>query len=99
MTIGKIPIIVKLKLNNFKLSHGAEGREPLVGILKRTAEMSPAEIELQEIRQLVRELRAELMELRSLAERIRIEAQVSHCLLVVRKVSEDKVKQVDDLLD
>ena len=70
-----------------------------MGNLKRTAEMSPAEIELQEIRQLVRELRAELMELRPLAERIRIEAQVSHCLLVVRKVSEDKVKQVDDLLD
>lgn len=68
-------------------------------IFKRTSEMNPAEIELQEIRQLVRELRAELTEIQPLIELIRVEAQISHCLLVVRKVSEDKVKQVDDLLD
>ncbi|MFR3181724.1 MULTISPECIES: hypothetical protein [Oscillospiraceae] len=68
-------------------------------VFKRTSEMNPAEIELQEIRQLVRELRAELTEIQPLIELIRVEAQISHCLLVVRKVSEDKVKQVDDLLD
>lgn len=68
-------------------------------VFKRTSEMNPAEIELQEIHQLIRELRAELMEIRPLIELIRVEAQISHCLLVVRKVSEDKVKQVDDLLD
>ena len=68
-------------------------------LFKRTSEMNPAEIELQEIRQLVRELRAELTEIQPLIELIRVEAQISHCLLVVRKVSEDKVKQVDDLLD
>ena len=68
-------------------------------VFKRTSEMKPAEIELQEIRQLVRELRAELTEIQPLIELIRVEAQISHCLLVVRKVSEDKVKQVDDLLD
>lgn len=39
------------------------------------------------------------MEIQPLIEYIRVEAQISHCLLVVRKVSEDKVKQVDDLLD
>ena len=68
-------------------------------VFKRTSEMNPAEIELQEIRQLVRELRAELTEIQPLIELIRVEAQISHCLLVVRKVSEDKVKHVDDLLD
>ena len=68
-------------------------------VFKRTSEMNPAEIELQEIRQLVRELRAELTEIQPLIELIRVEAQISNCLLVVRKVSEDKVKQVDDLLD
>ena len=68
-------------------------------VFKRTSEMNPAEIELQEIRQLVRELRAELTEIQPLIEHIRVEAQISHCLLVIRKVSEDKVKQVDDLLD
>ena len=68
-------------------------------VFKRTSEMNPAEIELQEIRQLVRELRAELTEIQPLIELIRVEAQISHCLLVVRKVSEDQVKQVDDLLD
>ena len=68
-------------------------------VFKRTSEMNPAEIELQEIRQLVRELRAELTEIQPLIELIRVEAQISHCLLVVRKVSEDKVKQVDDPLD
>ena len=68
-------------------------------VFKRTSEMNPAEIELQEIRQLVRELRAELTEIQPLIELIRVEAQISHCLLGVRKVSEDKVKQVDDLLD
>ena len=68
-------------------------------VFKRTSEMNPAEIELQELRQLVRELRAELTEIQPLIELIRVEAQISHCLLVVRKVSEDKVKQVDDLLD
>ena len=68
-------------------------------VFKRTSEMNPAEIELQEIRQLVRELRAELTEIQPLIELIRVEAQISHCLLVVRKVSEDKVKLVDDLLD
>ena len=68
-------------------------------VFKRTSKMNPAEIELQEIRQLVRELRAELTEIQPLIELIRVEAQISHCLLVVRKVSEDKVKQVDDLLD
>lgn len=68
-------------------------------VFKQTSEMNPAEIELQEIRQLVRELRAELTEIQPLIELIRVEAQISHCLLVVRKVSEDKVKQVDDLLD
>ena len=39
------------------------------------------------------------MEMKALVEYIRVEAQISHCLLVVRKVSEDKVKQVDALLD
>ena len=68
-------------------------------VFKQTSEMNPAEIELQEIHQLIRELRAELMEIQPLVEYIRVEAQISHCLLVVRKVSEDKVKQVDDLLD
>lgn len=68
-------------------------------VFKQTSEMNPAEIELQEIRQLVRELRAELTEIQPLIELIRVEAQISHCLLVVRKVSEDNVKQVDDLLD
>ena len=68
-------------------------------VFKQTSEMNPAEIELQEIHQLIRELRAELMEIRPLIEYIRVEAQISRCLLVVRKVSEDKVKQVDDLLD
>ena len=71
----------------------------IIRVVKRTSEMNPAEIELQEIRQLVRELRAELTEIQPLIELIRVEAQISHCLLVVRKVSEDKVKQVDDLLD
>lgn len=68
-------------------------------VFKRTSEMNPAEIELQEIHQLIRELRADLMEIRPLIEHIRVEAQISYCLLVIRKVSEDKVKQVDDLLD
>ena len=54
-------------------------------VFKRTSEMNPAEIELQEIRQLVRELRAELTEIQPLIELIRVEAQISHCLLVVRR--------------
>lgn len=66
---------------------------------KKTSEMSQAEIELQEIYQLIRELRAELMEIQPLIDTIKVQAQISHCLLVVRKVSEDKIKQVDDLLD
>ncbi len=70
-----------------------------MAVFKQTSKMNPAEIELKEIHQLVRELRAELMEMKALVEYIRVEAQISHCLLVVRKVSEDKVKQVDDLLD
>lgn len=68
-------------------------------VFKRTSEMNAAEIELQEIHQLVRELRAELMEIQPLIDTIKVQAQISHCLLVVRKVSEDKIKQMDELLD
>ena len=68
-------------------------------VFKRTSEMNPAEIELQEIRQLVRELRAELTEIQPLIELIRVEAQISHCLIVVRKIGEDKLEVLSKLLD
>lgn len=66
---------------------------------KPTAEMTRAELEIQEIFELVREIKQELQDIRFIIGDLSSKAQISHCLLVVRKISEDKLEELDKLID
>lgn len=66
---------------------------------KKTENMSRAELELQEAFELIRELKHEMREMKAMVDDALIKAQISHSLIVVRRVSEDKVNRLDELLD
>lgn len=66
---------------------------------KPTAKMSHAELEMQELFELLKEVRQELQDIKTMADDLYFKAQISHSLLVVRKISEDKLDKFNELLD
>ncbi len=66
---------------------------------RRTSQKSAAELELDEMRELIGEIRQELREMKAVVDGLYFKAQISHSLLVVRKVDEEKLKALDQLLD
>lgn len=66
---------------------------------KPTEKMSRAELELQELFKLLKEAKQELQEIKTMADDLYFKAQISHSLIVVRKISEDKLDKLSKLLD
>lgn len=58
-----------------------------------------ANLQLEETYELVKRTREELERLKQITDEILIKAQVSHCMLVIRKIDETKVKELSALLD
>lgn len=61
--------------------------------------MSRAEIELQETFEYVRELEYKLQKLQAVVDNLYIKAQISHSLLVIRKIDEGNADKLNQLLD
>lgn len=66
---------------------------------KKTEKMSVPELELRETFELVEQLEVRLRKLDSLADSLLSKAMMAHSLIVVRKVSEDNVEQMEKTLD
>lgn len=66
---------------------------------KPTKDRSRAELELQETFDHVRELEAKIKKLEAVVDGLYVKAQVSHSLLVVRKISEERIEEMEKLLD
>lgn len=66
---------------------------------KTTERMSRPELELRELYELLGEVKNELKEIRAISNDLYIKAQISHSLIVVRKVSENRIKALNQLLD
>lgn len=61
--------------------------------------MSPVELELREVFELLGEVRPELAGIKAMADDLYFKAQISHSLIVVRKISEDNVEKVNQLVE
>lgn len=68
-------------------------------IQKSTRKLSLAEVELREVFDLLEELKQQLREIKTVVNELSVKAQISHSMLVVRKISEDKLDLLDSLLD
>lgn len=66
---------------------------------KPTKEMSRVEIELRETFDYVRELEEKLRKLEAVVDALYFKAQISHSLLVVRKVGEEDLERINQILD
>lgn len=66
---------------------------------KPIEDMSRAELDLQEAFELLREIKQELRETKAVVEDLYFKAQLSHSLIVVRKISENKVEDLNQILD
>lgn len=61
--------------------------------------LTATQIYMAELHKECEALECELREIKTMADSIKTYLAVSHCLLVVRKVSEDRLKKLDELLD
>lgn len=68
-------------------------------LFKKTEKMSASELEFRETFELVEQLEVRLRKLDSLADSLLSKAMLAHSLIVVRKVSEDRVEQMEKALD
>ncbi len=75
-------------IGNYKLLTAAE-----------VEKMSAIEIKYHELEKLVDRLWEELQKIEAIASSALMKAQLSHSLIVVRKVSEDNLSELKDLLD
>lgn len=66
---------------------------------KKTEKMSVPELELRDTFELVEQLEEKLRKLDYLADSLLSKAMLSHSLIVVRKVGEEKVEQMEKNLD
>lgn len=66
---------------------------------KKTEKMTTPELELREVFELVDQLEVRLKRLDFLTDTILSKAMMAHSLIVVRKVSEDKIEQFEKALD
>ena len=66
---------------------------------KQTKDLTLTALELRELFEAAKELKQELREIKQLADDVLLKAQISHCLIVVRKIGEDKLEVLSKLLD
>ena len=66
---------------------------------KPTKEMSKAELELREVYSLIHDLERKIKKMEAMAEHLASLLMISHSLLVVRKIGEDKLDALKELLD
>ena len=66
---------------------------------KKTEKMTTPELELRDVFELVDQLEVRLKRLDFLTDTILSKAMMAHSLIVVRKVSEDKIEQFEKTLD
>ncbi len=66
---------------------------------KQTKDMSLPEINLQEVFELLEALKQELQEIKAVADVTFMKVNMSHSLIVVRKIGEDKLEELKDILD
>lgn len=66
---------------------------------KKVEKMSVPELELRETFELVEQLEVRLNKLDSLVDSLLSKAMLAHSLIVVRKVSEEKVEHLEKELD
>ena len=69
------------------------------GVDSTSKKIPQANLQLEETYELAKRTREELERIKQLTEEILIKAQVSHCMLVIRKIDETKVNELSDLLD
>ena len=66
---------------------------------KPTGKKSRVEIELQETFEHIRELEEKLRKLEAVVDALYFKAQISHSLLVVRKVGEENLGSINQMMD
>ena len=76
-----------------------KGVRTMWGLDKASKTPMQVDSELKETYELARKLRKELERIRDLTEETLIKAQISHSLLVVRKIDETKLEELSALLD
>ena len=69
------------------------------GVDSTSKKITQANLQLEETNELAKRTREELERIKQLTEEILIKAQVSHCMLVIRKIDETKVNELSALLD
>ena len=69
------------------------------GLDDTSKKISQTNLQLEETYQLVKSTREELERVKQITEEILIKAQISHCMLVIRKIDETKLKELSALLD
>jgi len=64
-----------------------------------TEDMSPVELELAELFDLLNAVKRSVRQLKAVTDEILVKSQISHSLLVVRKVDEGNLEKLGKLLD
>lgn len=67
--------------------------------MKKLTEMDACEIAFSEMRKQIDDLEQKLKKIETLADRALIKAQLSHSLVIVRKVGEDRLEELKNILD
>ena len=67
--------------------------------MKKIEDMSKIELQIRDVFEAVERLENKLQKMEAMTDSILIKAQLSYSLLVVRKVSEDKIEKLDMILD
>lgn len=66
---------------------------------KGTVEMSAAELELREVYALIGRLEKKIEKMEAVVDGLYCKALVSHSLIIPRKINEEKLSELDSLLD
>lgn len=68
-------------------------------MIKRTEHMTGYEINNQEVEQTAERVLKKLKKIEALVDEIYIKTSMSHSLIIVRKISEDKIDKLAEILD
>ena len=68
-------------------------------MFKRVQDRNEAELRFNELMQLADQLESKLRKIETITDAALAKAEISHSLIVVRKISEDKVNELKEILD